>query len=55
VLLAIEIAESSLRFDLGRKARIYAGFGRVVAGVPGFPFMKRCAQLLFAQLARTVC
>ena len=26
-LLAIEIADSSLRWDLGRKARIYAGFG----------------------------
>lgn len=27
VLLAIEIAESSLRFDLGRKARVYARHG----------------------------
>ena len=26
-LLAVEVADSSLRWDLGRKARIYAGFG----------------------------
>ena len=27
VLLVVEIAESSLRYDMGRKAALYAGFG----------------------------
>ena len=27
VLLAVEVADSSLRYDLGRKAALYAGFG----------------------------
>lgn len=26
-MLAVEVADSSLRWDLGRKARIYANFG----------------------------